>query len=788
MKFSWLHLTDLHIGMPEQGPLLPTLKDRFCADLKSLYATCEGWDLVILSGDLTYSGQRQQYEDLNKFLNCLWDQFNELGCSPSLVAVPGNHDLVWPDQSDDVAHCLVTTISGFDDYVRSNFWREAQKSRCRTFVEEAFENYQQWWKQAPHRLKPTDGLLPGDFSATLEKEGGSIGIVGLNSAFLQLSKENYAERLLVDTGQFHAVCEGDGPAWIKKHNACLLVTHHPGQWLRKKSCDDFKGEIAGYDRFVAHLCGHMHESDYSVHQVGGSSPFRIFQAMSLFGLDHYTGGQADRSHGYVAGRIDVTGSKGSYTLWPRKAIKDASGQWEFVPDAAMCGSKGNLSGEFTPPRPLEEPPISSVTPNVAPAGNTSRLPPRVDPPGAIGSAYALVIGISKYRKKDRLNLKYATSDARALATFLQEQRYQVRLLVDRQAKRRYIMHELDQLAQRCKDQENPLVLVYFSGHGAGDPQGRYYLIPHDADPDDLFASAVSNKVFNDALDQIKTERLIVFLDACHSGGVSAPQGTKAANLPYYQAPVLEPIDAVATKYFITSCAAQESSHELDQPGEENQGYGIFSNHLLQLLKGEDERFQEVEEIGLKDLYEGLKKNVSETARKKGWQQTPSASFEGKLAELPGIVLAPNTRFKALREGMQRLTEIVGQIEALEQKEESASGREIPHYAEYIGDEGRYYLRHNKPRVPDLSDFCRRLKPALRLDFATTVEDVAVHLVAAYKEYQLVCRSRAASPGLSARQAPRPAQSQAEKATRPDVQEGSTFDPAPERDKDKVLPR
>ena len=148
MRFGWLHLTDLHLGMDEQGSLLPALKDRFFEDLKSLHDKCGHWDLVIFSGDLTQSGKAEEFQKVDDFLGQLWDRFQALGCQPSFLAVPGNHDLMRPNAKSAAVKALATWATDLD--VQSEFWNNP-KSDYRSTVETAFQHYQDWWAIAPRK-------------------------------------------------------------------------------------------------------------------------------------------------------------------------------------------------------------------------------------------------------------------------------------------------------------------------------------------------------------------------------------------------------------------------------------------------------------------------------------------------------------------------------------------------------------------------------------------------------------------------------------------------------------
>ncbi|MBD2457077.1 metallophosphoesterase [Nostoc sp. FACHB-87] len=333
-SFSWLHLTDLHQGMREQHWLWPGVREIFFADLKRLHDKCGPWDLVLFTGDLTQLGSAQEFEKLDQLMKELWDFFDKLGSSPKLLAVPGNHDLVRPNKKDPAVRLLQQWLNLPD--IQEEFWEDAE-SPYRQVVTKAFENYIIWWEN--QTFKPKDlklGTLPGDFSATIEKEGAKLGIVGLNTSFLQLTGDNYEGKLALHPRQFHQACNGDGSAWTKQHNACLLLTHHPPGWLNPNSQRDLKAEITSHGRFAVHLCGHLHEAFSGEIVEGGADARRIWQGRSLFGLEYYSreNTEVQRLHGYTVGKIEVSKNKGNLIFWPREA-RLQGGQRSIVPDYSL---------------------------------------------------------------------------------------------------------------------------------------------------------------------------------------------------------------------------------------------------------------------------------------------------------------------------------------------------------------------------------------------------------------------------------------------------------------------
>ena len=189
--FRWLHLTDLHLGMAEQASLWPNVEEIFLKDLKGLFDRIGPWDAVLISGDITQKGAEAEFKEVDNLLLKLWTNFKEWGFTPAIFAIPGNHDLARPQNKDDPA--LVTLLRSWDaPEVQKPFWGKTDSPQ-RQVITNAFQAYTNWWENTPI-LKPasfTKGLLPGDGSATFEVNGFKVGVIGLNSAYLQLAEGDF---------------------------------------------------------------------------------------------------------------------------------------------------------------------------------------------------------------------------------------------------------------------------------------------------------------------------------------------------------------------------------------------------------------------------------------------------------------------------------------------------------------------------------------------------------------------------------------------------------------------
>ena len=153
--------------------------------------------------------------------------------------------------------------------------------------------------------------------------------------------------------------------------------------------------------------------------------------------------------------------------------------------------------------------------------------------GALANARALIIAISAYRSARPLP-EAIIHDAKDIAAILRSpdrcgyDADNVRTLLDRQATRAAILFELAELARLARP--NNTVCIYFSGHGwRADGSEDSVLMPVEADRHDIAATTLAAADLSEALHAIKAARVIVILDACHSGGAGTLKQAFAEN-------------------------------------------------------------------------------------------------------------------------------------------------------------------------------------------------------------------------------------------------------------------
>ncbi|MEN6620470.1 MAG: metallophosphoesterase, partial [Smithella sp.] len=334
--FRWLHLTDLHLGMSNQASLWPNVEEIFFEDLNYLRTQVGPWDMVLFTGDLTQRGTKPEFDDLDKLLQKFWIQFKEWGFTPELLAIPGNHDLIRPKETDTTLIALLN--SWHLPQIQKPFWDEPNSSQ-RVLITSAFQNFSDWWKNTsiPKPSVINKGLLPGDCSASFQADGFKIGIVGLNSAYLQLAGGDFKNKIHLDIRQFNESCNGNGAEWTRKHDLCLFLTHHPDFWLSVEAEKQYLNEIYyPPERFALHLFGHMHEADLNTNSRGGGNERRQQQGCSLFGLEFWGEEKKEkRNHGYSLCELKLENNEFKLRIWPRCVCEKRGGGRKLENDTSF---------------------------------------------------------------------------------------------------------------------------------------------------------------------------------------------------------------------------------------------------------------------------------------------------------------------------------------------------------------------------------------------------------------------------------------------------------------------
>ena len=254
--------------------------------------------------------------------------------------------------------------------------------------------------------------------------------------------------------------------------------------------------------------------------------------------------------------------------------------------------------------------------------------------------WAVVIGVGRYESPQIPRLKYTVPDAEAIhATLLAAgfKKDNVILLTDRSDRKptlKNIKWALGTFLSRAARKDDTVV-IFFAGHGAPeiDPRGverdglAKYLIPADADPDDLFSTALPMDDLQTIFSRLESERVVAFIDACYSGAAGgrtfAAKKTRSTSVDDL---FLERLARAKGRAIVTASRPAEVSMELPELG-----HGVFSYFLLQGLKGAADANRDGI-VTLDELYAYVEQQVSRKSRAAGGNQHPvmKGELEGVL--------------------------------------------------------------------------------------------------------------------------------------------------------------
>ena len=209
--------------------------------------------------------------------------------------------------------------------------------------------------------------------------------------------------------------------------------------------------------------------------------------------------------------------------------------------------------------------------------------------GGFPNGHAVIIGIANYLGVRPLP-ETVLNDARDVAAILTSDAYcgydprNVCLLLDGDATLARIRNALSFVAKSSSVDDT--VVIFFSGHGGllGDSDdSASALIPIDYDEGMRDSSTLPEAEFSTALRQILARRLVVLLDACHSGGAASfkVHGRTRMQDFHFSEKSLGRLAEGAGRVLMASSRAGEFSYVL--PGARN---SVFTQHLLEILRGQ----------------------------------------------------------------------------------------------------------------------------------------------------------------------------------------------------------
>lgn len=274
-----------------------------------------------------------------------------------------------------------------------------------------------------------------------------------------------------------------------------------------------------------------------------------------------------------------------------------------------------------------------------------------------GKRWAIIIGINEYDDIEIPKLKKAQNDAKGMEQVLKEQGQfnHLYLMTDEQKgdlnpKKKNIERKLKYILDFVEPDD--LVLVFFSGHGITDKKkGQGYLIPIDADTNDIYSSSVNVEKIVEGLKKKNVKKSLLILDACRN---SMGENQKS----------LGGLQGLNNKLFTEAeiSAIFYSTREGYYSYEDSESnFGVYTRFIIDGIKGmADSRKQNGNEDGIvtfDELEKYVQSNVNEWSIRNNKKQKPFTRIYGEsFGSIPVSIYSksqlPSNKESCEKEGSQ----------------------------------------------------------------------------------------------------------------------------------------
>jgi formylglycine-generating enzyme required for sulfatase activity len=245
----------------------------------------------------------------------------------------------------------------------------------------------------------------------------------------------------------------------------------------------------------------------------------------------------------------------------------------------------------------------------------------------VGTIWGVFIGVSQY-ENPQLNLRYADKDAQALHRFFTDHFHgtvpddHFLVLVNQTVTRGNFLRTVGELLRRAQPED--VIVVSLAMHGLLDATGQdLFFLTYDTDPNLPEAQGISRYDLLRQIDRSKARKILLLLDACHTGAFTASQSTLARRSTG-AADVNRLLHAMGEAQDGVAVLSSSSAAEFSQEGEQFcGGHGAFTCGLLTGLQGEAD-INRNGVIELRELFDHTYRTVKD---KTGNDQHPS--IEGR---------------------------------------------------------------------------------------------------------------------------------------------------------------
>jgi WD40 repeat protein/uncharacterized caspase-like protein/energy-coupling factor transporter ATP-binding protein EcfA2 len=225
--------------------------------------------------------------------------------------------------------------------------------------------------------------------------------------------------------------------------------------------------------------------------------------------------------------------------------------------------------------------------------------PKIIPKQEVAKFWLFLVGVNQYQDEKSLpSLQYSALDCQGLGEALTEatESFPAREIIlhhdfaTHKPNIAQVRDTLQHIVSTAKPQDT--ILFYFSGHGILEASTQQVVLClTDTYTDKLLETGLPLQELLQCLGQCAASQQLVWLDACHSGGMTL-RGADKVTLPNPSTQLVQVLRKKAAQsqgfYALLSCDQTQQSWEFPELG-----HGVFTYYLMRGLRGEAADFQGV---------------------------------------------------------------------------------------------------------------------------------------------------------------------------------------------------
>lgn len=235
-----------------------------------------------------------------------------------------------------------------------------------------------------------------------------------------------------------------------------------------------------------------------------------------------------------------------------------------------------------------------------------------------GRLFVLAVGTDRFDDPKIPSLRYAVADARAFAAaFSRPGPYaavETEVLADDEDLGRTLFERIDGIRARMRPQDT--LFLHIAGHGLTDDTGRLHLAQRSTRLDDLDATALPFEPLAERLGTLPG-RVMVFLDACHSGAAGTTSNDDA-------------VDVLLRRDRPIAVLAASKGRQFSYESSALRG-GAFTGAIVAAFGAAETDLDRNGVVELDELYARVKADVVDATRA---EQTPWIARSGFVGPVP----------------------------------------------------------------------------------------------------------------------------------------------------------